>query len=138
MAAAQHPQDLVHERSLKDPESFWIQQAEQLQWQKRPSRALARFTKKLADGTSHPSYSWFPDGEISTCFNCVDRHVQAGYGDSTAIFWDSPVTGGKEKVTYSRLLSDVETLAGVLKEEGVSKGDVVLVYSKLSVRPCLV
>ena len=52
-----------------------------------------------------------------------------GNGDSTAIIWDSPVTGQKEKYTYSQLLQEVETLAGVLKEEGVTKGDVVLVYS---------
>ena len=52
-----------------------------------------------------------------------------GNGDATAIIWDSPVTGCKEKYTYTQLLHEVETLAGVLKEEGVTKGDVVLVYS---------
>ncbi|KAL2055396.1 hypothetical protein ABVK25_004204 [Lepraria finkii] len=66
--------------------------------------------------------------EISTSYNCVDRHVKNGNSNSTAIIWDSPVTGGKEKYTYNRLLSEVETLAGVLREEGVRKGDVVLVY----------
>ena len=52
-----------------------------------------------------------------------------GNGNSTAVIWDSPVTGSKEKFTYNELLSEVETLAGVLREEGVKKGDVVLVYS---------
>ena len=119
----------VEAHSIRNPESFWTHQAEQLYWHKRPSRALARLTKTLSNGTSHPSFTWFPDGEISTSYNCVDRHVKNGNGDSVAIIWDSPVTGSKEKYTYSQLLQEVETLAGVLREEGVRKGDVVLVYS---------
>ena len=122
-------QDTVQAHSLNDPESFWSHQANQLYWHKKPSRALRRYTKTLSNGISHPSFSWFPDGEISTAFNCIDRHVEAGKGNTTAIIWDSPVTGSKETVTYSRLLDEVETLAAVLREEGVKKGDVVLVYS---------
>ena len=125
-----HPQDEVQAQSLRDPEAFWAHQAQQLHWHVKPSRALALTTRELESGTSHPSFSWFPDGEISTSFNCVDRHVESGHGYSTAIVWDSPVTGTKEKYTYYDLLSEVETLAGVLREEGVKKGDVVLVYSK--------
>ncbi|KAL9584378.1 MAG: hypothetical protein Q9212_002155 [Teloschistes hypoglaucus] len=121
-------QDDVHSQSLDNPESFWSHQAAQLHWHESPSGALKRFTKQLPDGTQYPSYTWFPDGQISTTFNCVDRHVVAGHGDSTAIIWDSPVTGSKEKVTYGQLLHEVETLAGVLREQGVRKGHVVLVY----------
>ncbi len=127
---APHPQDVVQKHSLEDPESFWGHQADQLEWHKKPTRALARPTKKLANGVEHPSFSWFPDGEISTCYNCIDRHVKAGNGDVNAIIWDSPVTGSKETITYKQLLLEVETLAGVLREEGVKKGDVVLVYSR--------
>ena len=129
MTMAPHPQDEVQSHSLNDPESFWSHQAEQLFWHKKPSRALALSTRKLPSGFSHPSFSWFPDGEISTSYNCIDRHVKNGNGNSTAVIWDSPVTGSKEKFTYNQLLSEVETLAGVLREEGVKKGDVVLVYS---------
>lgn len=129
---APHPQDEVHSHSLNDPESFWTHQAEQLHWHKKPSRALDLPTKKLKSRTEHKSFTWFPDGEISTCYNCVDRHVMTGNGDSTAIIWDSPVTDNKEAYTYTQLLSEVETLAGVLREEGVRRGDVVLVYSILS------
>ncbi|KAL8641486.1 MAG: hypothetical protein Q9228_001715, partial [Teloschistes exilis] len=125
---ALHLQDDVHSQSLGNPDSFWSHQAAQLHWHKSPSGALKRFTKQLPDGTQYPSYTWFPDGQISTTFNCVDRHVVAGHGESTAIIWDSPVTGSKEKVTYSQLLNEVETLAGVLREQGVRKGHVVLVY----------
>ncbi|KAL9602105.1 MAG: hypothetical protein Q9219_002101 [cf. Caloplaca sp. 3 TL-2023] len=125
---APHPQDHVYSESLKNPESFWNHQATQLQWHKFPTRSLKRFTKHLANGVQHPSYTWFPDGEISTTFNCVDRHVLAGNGSSIAIIWDSPVTGKKEHFSYDQLLCEVETLAGILREEGVRKGDVVLVY----------
>ena len=133
---APHPQDEVQSHSLNNPESFWTHQAEQLHWHKKPSRALKLSTKKLPSSVSHPSFSWFPDGEISTSYNCVDRHVRAGNGDSTAIIWDSPVTGSKEKYTYNQLLREVETLAGVLREEGVKKGNVVLVYSRCWLRGC--
>lgn len=127
-----HPQDQVQDHSLTDPESFWKHQAEHLHWHKQPSKTLARTTKVLNDGLSHDHWEWFPDGEISTCYNCVDRHVIAGNGDSTAIIWDSPVTGTKQKFTYNQVLSEVEALAGVLRDEGVKKGDVVLVYSTSS------
>lgn len=123
-----HPQDEVQAHSIQDPESFWTHQAEQLHWHKKPSRALAQPRKSLSNGISHPSFTWFPDGEISTSYNCIDRHVKNGNGDSTAIIWDSPVTGSKEKYTYSQLLQEVGSLAGALREEGVRKGDVVLVY----------
>lgn len=60
----------------------------------------------------------------------MDRHVTAGNGDNVAVIWDSPVTGSKQKITYKELLEEVSTFAAVLREEGVKKGDVVLVYSK--------
>ena len=125
-----HPQDLVQRHSIENPESFWGHQADQLQWHIRPSSTLARPTKKLPDGVEHASFAWFPDGEISTCYNCVDRHVEAGNGDVNAIIYDSPVTNTQETITYKQLLLEVEILAGVLREEGVKKGDVVLVYSR--------
>jgi propionyl-CoA synthetase len=126
-----HPQDEVQQHSLNDPESFWAEQASHLHWHKKPSKVLSRTTKVLKSGTSHDHWEWFPDGEISTCYNCVDRHVLAGRGDQTALIWDSPVTHTKEKYTYKQLLNEVETFAAVLRQEGVKRGDVVLIYSKL-------
>ncbi|KAL8761258.1 MAG: hypothetical protein Q9184_002608 [Pyrenodesmia sp. 2 TL-2023] len=125
---AVHVQDQVHAASLKNPEAFWFRQAQQLHWHKQPSTTLRLFSRKLTDEVQYPSYTWFPDGQISTTFNCVDRHVLAGNGNSTAIIWDSPVTGSKGNVSYNLLLHEVETLAAVLREEGVEKGSVVLVY----------
>ncbi|KAK4104298.1 acetyl-CoA synthetase-like protein [Parathielavia hyrcaniae] len=123
-----HPQDEAHHRSLTNPEAFWGHQAEYLDWHRKPSAVLARTTKHLASGAAHAHWEWFPGGEISTCHNCLDRHVLAGNGDTPAIFYDSPVTGTKQRITYGQLLREVEVFAAVLREEGVSKGDVVLVY----------
>lgn len=132
-----HPQDEVQQHSLANPESFWGHHAEQLHWYKKPSAVLSRTEKKLKSGKSHDHWEWFPGGELSTCYNCVDRHVHAGHGDRPAIFYDSPVTNTKQTITYAQLLDEVETFAGVLRQEGVKKGDVVLVYSKHARNPHL-
>ncbi|KAF9882040.1 AMP-binding enzyme [Colletotrichum karsti] len=123
-----HPQDEVLRHSLQDPEGFWAHQAEHLHWHKKPSATLKKTKKTLKSGVTHDSWEWFPDGEISTCFNCVDRHVHDGKGDAPAIFYDSPVTGTKQTFTYKQLLDEVEVFAGALRAEGVKKGDVVLIY----------
>jgi propionyl-CoA synthetase len=125
-----HPQDDALKHSLADPEAFWRHQAEHLHWHRKPSRVLEITERTLKSGVTHDSWAWFPDGEISTCYNCVDRHVEAGHGDAPAILYDSPVTGVKQRISYKELLREVETFAGVLREEGVKRGDVVMVYSK--------
>lgn len=125
-----HIQDQILQQSLQAPEAFWSQQADALHWHKKPDAARRTLTKTLPDGTTkHPSWEWFPGGALSTCYNCVDRHVLAGRGNNVAIYYDSPVTKTKEQYTYSQLLSEVETLAGALRQDGVRKGDVVMVYS---------
>jgi Acetyl-coenzyme A synthetase N-terminus/AMP-binding enzyme len=129
--AGTHPQDAIHRSSLHEPETFWDHHAKTLHWHKQPSRALLRVTKALAGGASHKHWCWFPNGEISTTYNCVDRHVENGNGDNVAIIWESPVTGQKAQLTYRQLYDEVEVLAGVLREEGVQKGDVVLIYSRI-------
>lgn len=146
-----HPQDEVYQASLSSPESFWAEQASQLHWHTPPSSTLRKYTKTLPSSSSssstpaattqttdtprasHDHWEWFPDGEISPCYNCVDRHVLAGHGDAPAILYDSPVTKTKLRITYAELLREVEVFAAVLRDEGVRKGDVVLVYSEYSV-----
>ncbi|CAK7215792.1 hypothetical protein SEUCBS140593_002647 [Sporothrix eucalyptigena] len=132
-----HPQDEVQRRSLQDPEAFWRHQADQLHWHRKPDVALKHTTKTLKGAGSgkdkgsevtHDHWEWFPGGQISTCYNCVDRHVLAGRGEEAAILYDSPVTQTKQRITYAELLAEVETTAAVLREHGVKKGDVVLVY----------
>jgi propionyl-CoA synthetase len=125
----EHIQDQVYKASITDAETFWSRQAENVYWHKKPSKAFKKTTKHLKkSNVSHDHWSWYADGEISTTYNCVDRHVLNGNGENVAIYWDSPVTQQKEQYTYKQLLSEVETLAGVLREEGVKKGDVVLIY----------
>jgi propionyl-CoA synthetase len=125
---AAHKQDEAYKAHQSDPAKFWAHQAEQIAWHKAPKTPYKKTTKKLDSGIEHPSWQWFPDGELSTSYNCVTRHVEAGHGDKVAIIWDSPVTNKKEKITYKKLDEEVETLAGALREEGVKKGDVVIVY----------
>ena len=124
-----HIQDQVYAASINDPEKFWMRQGQNLHWHKQPTQALQKTTRVLKkSNVEHATWNWFKGGELSTTYNCVDRHVANGNGDKVAIYWDSPVTDTKEKYTYNQLLDEVQTLAGVLREEGVKKGDVVLIY----------
>ncbi len=110
----------VHDRSLADPEGFWLEAAAALEWTTPPTRAL--------DATNPPYYRWFPDGELNVCHNALDRHVDAGHGDRAAIIHDSPVTGSVTTLTYAELLDQVSRFAGVLRDLGVAAGDRVVVY----------
>lgn len=110
----------VYEAWKKDPESFWLEMCEGIEWDEMPSRAYFEKDK--------PFYSWFDDGMVNTCWNSVDRHVIAGKGDQPALIYDSPVTGVKSKTTYSELLDQVSRVAGVLEKLGVAKGDRVVIY----------
>ncbi len=110
----------VYEAWESDPEGFWMQAAEAIDWVKKPSRAL--FDENA------PFYEWFSDGLVNSCHNAVDRHVAAGRGDQVAIIYDSPVTGRKAKITYRELQGRVARLAGALRARGVEKGDRVVIY----------
>ncbi|MCF3172047.1 propionyl-CoA synthetase [Streptomyces sioyaensis] len=109
-----------YRRSLEDPEGFWLDAARAVDWTVAPSRAL--------DESEAPLYRWFPDGELNTCHNALDRHVDAGRGEQLALVYDSPVTGGKASFTYRELRDEVALFAGVLAGLGVAKGDRVAIY----------
>ncbi len=110
----------IHARSIADPNGFWIETAEAIDWVKKPSKAL--FDDKA------PFYEWFADGELNGCWNAVDRHIEAGHGDRLAIIYDSPVTHTKREITYSELQTRVAALAGALAARGIGKGDRVIIY----------
>ena len=110
----------VYSAWQNDPDGFWMQAAEAIDWDKRPSKAL--FDDKA------PVYEWFSDGLVNTCFNAVDRHVIAGRGDQAAIIYDSPVTGTKDRISFAQLQDKVAMLAGALAAKGVVKGDRVIIY----------
>jgi propionyl-CoA synthetase len=103
-----------------DPEGFWMEQARAIDWVKPPSRAL------FAENA--PLYEWFKDAQVNTCWNAVDRHVEAGHGDRIAIIHDSPVTNTVHKITYAELQTRVASLAGALRAKGIAKGDRVIIY----------
>jgi propionyl-CoA synthetase len=110
----------VYQGWLADPEKFWMDAAEKIDWFKKPTRA--------SSDLNDPLCKWFSDGEVNTCYNALDRHVKNGRAEQTAIIYDSPVTGVKEKISYSLLLENVSLLAGALLEKGIKKGDRVIVY----------
>ncbi len=110
----------IYARSLQDPEGFWADAAEALAWDRRWDRVL--------DDARPPFYRWFAGGRLNTCYNAVDRHVEAGRGDQLAVIHDSPVTGSIRTLTYSQLQDQVARFAGVLRREGVGSGDRVIIY----------
>ena len=112
--------EAAYRLAADDPEYFWLSAARGISWSKFPKTAL--------DSSHAPMYRWFPDGELNTCYNAVDRHVIAGHGDRTAIIYDSPVTGTKRQISYEHLLEQVSAFAGVLANLGVGKGDRVVIY----------
>ena len=129
MSSPIHLQHVVSASSQADPAAFWSRQAAQLSWHRTPTTPFRQSTRTLSNGVSHPSWSWFPDGEISTTYNCLDRHIAAGHGASTALIWDSPVDAGRtQHFSYTQLRDEVATLAAVLREQGVRKGDTVVIY----------
>ena len=112
--------DELHARSLSDAEGFWAEAAEEISWSKRWDKVL--------DDSNAPFYRWFRGGELNTCYNAVDRHVEAGRGDQAAIIYDSPVTGVVRTISYSELLDQVSRFAGAMRGQGVTKGDRVILY----------
>jgi propionyl-CoA synthetase len=109
---------------MRDPEGFWAEAAQALHWDRRWDRVLD--DSEVKHGATF--YRWFSGGQINTCYNAVDRHVDNGRADQPAIIHDSPVTGGKTVITYRELQERVARFAGVLRDLGVGKGDRVIVY----------
>lgn len=110
----------AYDQSINDPNAFWLTQADGIDWITAPTQAL--------DDRTKPVYRWFPDAELNTSYNAIDRHIAAGRGDQTAIIYDSAMTGTKKTYTYNELLEKVELFAGALVNQGVTKGDRVVIY----------
>ena len=112
--------DEIYARWKNDPEGFWMDAAEAIDWVEKPSKALF-------EGNA-PLYEWFSDGKVNACWNAVDRHVEAGRGEQAAIIYDSPITHSKRWISYVELRNRVASLAGALRAKGVEKGDRVIIY----------
>jgi propionyl-CoA synthetase len=109
----------AYARWSSDPEGFWAEAAREIDWIKPADR--------IFDPEAGAYGAWFTGALCNTCHNAVDRHV-ATRGDQAAIIYDSPVTGSKRTITYAQMQDEVATLAAVLQDMGVRKGDRVVVY----------
>src|ERR1700722_17854010 len=118
-ARSSHYQE-VYTRWQRDPQGFWAEAARDIDWFEQP--------KAVFDPNMGIYGRWFPGGVCNTCFNAVDRHVDAGRGDQAAIIYDSPLAGVKRTITYHRLLTETQVLASMLRDLGVQKGDRVILY----------
>ena len=110
----------TYENSIQNPEEFWQRISEDIFWYKKPTQIL--------DKNTPPFYKWFCDGKTNTCYNALDIHIDQGRGDKIALIYDSPITSNKKKFTYKELKAKVSKFAGALKNQGINKGDRVIIY----------
>ena len=115
-----HSYDEAYGAWLRDPQAYWAAEAFGITWTKK--------WDKVFDPTLGAFGQWFAGGELNTCYNALDRHVENGRGEQTALIWDSPITGQLKTFTYSELLAKTEKLAGALSALGVVRGDRVVIY----------
>jgi len=109
-----------YNESIQHPDQFWGRAGKEIDWYKPWSNVL--------DSTQAPFYHWFSGGELNTCYNCLDRHVEGGRADQDALIYDSPVTGQVKHYSYRQLRDEVAIFAGALRNLGVEKGDRVIIY----------
>ena len=110
----------VHARSLADPEGFWAEAAREIDW--------IEPAKKIFDPSMGTYGRWFAGGVVNTCYNALDRHVAGGRADQVALIHNSPLAKHVTKFTYAEMLKEVQTLAAVMQDFGVAKGDRVILY----------
>jgi len=116
--------DEAYRKSIEDPEGFWAKVADNCHW--------FRKWDKVLDDSNKPFYRWFSGGQINTCYNALDCHIEGGRGDQNALIYDSPVTDTVQKYTYRELRDEVAKFAGALAAQGVVKGDRVLIYMPMT------
>jgi propionyl-CoA synthetase len=112
--------DSVHRRSLDHPQEFWAEAAAGIDWETNWNRVL--------DDSKAPFYRWFSGGRLNTCHNALDRHVDGGRADQTALIYDSPLSGSSRSLTYRELRDETALFAGALAARGIKKGDRVIIY----------
>ena len=110
-------------RSINDPEGYWGDVSANTIWFKPWGKVL--------DNTNPPFTKWFVGGKLNMCYNAVDRHIDDGNGNNNAIIWDSPITHSKQTLTYNQVREQASTLARVLINMNVKKGDRVLIYMSM-------
>ncbi len=112
--------DAVYAAWKSAPEAFWERAAAGITWEKPWDRVF--------DPQLGPFGQWFAGATLNTCFNALDRHVEAGRGEQAALIWDSPMEGRSETLTYRQLRDRTAKFAGALRQLGVRQGDRVVIY----------
>ena len=110
--------------SIQDPEAFWATIAERLTWYQKWD-TVRNYDFVNAD------IKWFEGGTLNACYNCLDRHVEAGHGDATAIIWEGNDPSEDKTFSFNELLAEVKKFANVLKDQGIEKGDRVCLYLQM-------
>ena len=114
----------LYEKSMSDPDTFWSEVADRITWYKKWD------TVREFDFVKG-NIKWFDGAKLNVSYNCLDRHVEAGHGDQTAIIWEGNNPEEDQAFTYSELLAEVQKFANVLKRLGVDKGDRVCLYMQM-------
>ncbi len=113
------------ERSINDPDGFWLEQAKRLTWFKEPTKSL-EYTWDTKNRTIE--HTWFADGQLNVSYNCLDRHLGTPVAKKTAILWQGEEEDAVKKYTYEELHKEVCKFANVMKSKGIKKGDRVAIY----------
>ena len=110
----------IYQQSIEQPEDFWRDKAQDLPWFKFPQTILSKDDNGID--------RWFSDGEMNTAYMALDHHVENGRADQLALIYDSPVSGQKRQYSYRELRDEVAKAAGMIADQGVGKGDRVIIY----------
>ena len=114
----------IYDYSIKNPEGFWAEQAERISWFKKWGKVWNWDFNKA-------EINWFEGAKLNACYNCVDRHVENGFGNETALIWEGNNSSENRILTYDDLLREVQLAANSLKDLGVAKGDRVCIYMQM-------
>ena len=110
----------IYTESIEQPEKFWKHHADEIEWYSKPQIITSE------DENGYPL--WYKDGELNVCYLAIDKHIQDGYGNNTALIYDSPVTQNIKKYTFLEVKTEVAKLAGGMLSLGLKKGDTAVIY----------
>ncbi len=114
----------IYDKSVKDPDGFWAEQAERLDW-------IKKWDTVSNNNFTEAKIKWFEGGKLNVSYNCLDRHIEAGFGNQTALIWEGNDPHTDKELSYSEMLSEVSKFANVLKSNGIKKGDRVCIYMQM-------
>ena len=114
----------IYDKSVKDPDGFWAEQAERLDW-------IKKWDTVSDNNFTEAKIKWFEGGKLNVSYNCLDRHIEAGFGNQTALIWEGNDPHTDKELSYSEMLSEVSKFANVLKSNGIKKGDRVCIYMQM-------